>query len=146
MNSLDADAASVQSHLSMLQGIIGRLAGNSASCKTWCVTLVSGIVVVVADKGRPELLLTAYVPVLLFFVLDSYYLALERWFRAAYETFVRKLHAGTASVEDVFVLLPKGRPQKLWQQILDAALSVSVWPFYGTLSVLLWIVGVRVVG
>lgn len=50
---LTLDAPAVQSHLTMLQGIIGRLAYNSASSKTWCVSLVSALVVVVAGTGRP---------------------------------------------------------------------------------------------
>lgn len=129
----------------MLQGIVNRLAANSASCKTWCVTLVSALVVVVVDQQRPELLLIALIPILLFFVLDAYYLALERWFRDSYQAFVRKLHNGTASIEDVFVLPPKGRsPGELIGEFLDAIRSASVWPFYLVLGLLLWIVGVRI--
>jgi len=42
----------VQSHLTILQAVIQRMASNSASSKTWCVTLVSAILVIVADKGK----------------------------------------------------------------------------------------------
>lgn len=141
---LSEDAPSVQSHLSMQQNIISRLANNSANCKTWCVTLASAILVLVADEAKPDLLFIAAVPIVLFLLLDAYYLALERWFRDAYNAFVKKLHAGTATVEDVFVLNPRGSPPRLLQEILIALLSFSVWPFYLTLAVLLWLLRVRI--
>ena len=141
MTKLEADSPSVQSHLNMQQGVINRLASNSASCKTWCVTLVSAIVVVVAEHDRPKLLYTALIPIILFFALDAYYLGLERSFRSAYGDFVRKLHAGLATVEDVFILHPTfGRPPRLLGIVLRAMLSVSVWPFYGILALLLGVV------
>ena len=74
---LGVESPAVQSHLAMLQGVIGRLAGNSASCKTWCVSLVSALAVVVAQSGKVQLLLIAALPILLFAALDSYYLGLE---------------------------------------------------------------------
>lgn len=140
MKKLEADSPSVQSHLNMQQGVINRLASNSASCKTWCVTLVSAIVVVVAEHNKPNLLITALIPIILFFGLDAYYLGLERSFRSAYGDFVRKLHAGTATVEDVFILQPPSGPPSLLSMVLRATLSISVWPFYATLACLLGIV------
>ena len=72
----------------MLQGIVSRLAGNSASCKTWCVSLVSAIAVVAAQSGKVQLLFVASLPLIIFAALDAYYLGLERRFRACYEQFV----------------------------------------------------------
>ena len=34
-----ADSPAVTAHINLLQGIINRLANNSASCKTWCLPL-----------------------------------------------------------------------------------------------------------
>ena len=36
---LDANAPAVHTHLTMLQGVINRMASNSAACKTWCAAL-----------------------------------------------------------------------------------------------------------
>lgn len=129
----------------MVQGVIARMAGNSANCKTWCVGLVSAIVVVVADKGKPALLLAAGVPIVLFIVLDAYYLALERRFRDSYEGFVRKLHEGKATVEDAFVLSERVKLVKAILAVLRAFISFSVWPFYSTLAALVWVIGRRLV-
>src|SRR5262249_27746357 len=62
---LQIDSPSVQSHLTMLQGVVNRLAANSASCKTWCVSLVSALAVVAAQAGKGKLLLVAAAPILL---------------------------------------------------------------------------------
>ncbi|WP_414544018.1 hypothetical protein [Nostoc sp. CCY0012] len=47
-HKLTPDSNSVQSYLNILQGVIARMANNSASCKTWCISLVSAILVVLA--------------------------------------------------------------------------------------------------
>lgn len=141
--SLQVDSPSVQSHLSMLQAVIGRMAGNSASCKTWCVSLVSALAVVVAQSGQSRLLLIAGLPILLFGALDAYYLGLEKWFRTAYQEFVRKLHYGTAAVEDAFVLTPTIPLLRVLAQTAKALTSPSVWPFYLGLGAILWLLGRR---
>ena len=138
---LDRDAPSVQSHLTMLQGIVSRLASNSAACKTWCVTLVSALAVVVAQSGPPKLLMIAALPIVIFCALDCYYLGLERRFRECYDGFVRKLHTGTARIEDAFVVAPKLALRGAFIEAIQAALSFSVWPFYVGLAVLLLLLG-----
>lgn len=47
------NSQAIQTHLEITQSVIQRMAVNSASCKTWCITLVSAILVIVADKGKP---------------------------------------------------------------------------------------------
>jgi len=78
------NSQAVQSHLTILQSVIQRMAANSSSSKAWCVTLVSAILVIVADKGKPQYAWLALIPTILFLVLDAYYLSLERGFRNAY--------------------------------------------------------------
>lgn len=140
---LDPNAPSVQSHLLMLQGIIGRLALNSASCKTWCVSLVSALVVLVAGTNRPSLLLVAVLPIVIFAALDAYYLGLERRFRDCYSSFVTKLHAGTAVVEDAFLVAPKLRWRGFFGEAFLALGSFSVWPFYLGTALILWLLAER---
>lgn len=60
------------------------MATNSASAKAWCLTLVSAILVIVADREISTLVYIPIIPTILFFVLDTYYLALERMFRNSY--------------------------------------------------------------
>jgi len=120
----------VQSHLTILQAVIQRMASNSASSKTWCVTLVSAILVIVADKGKPQYAWIAVIPTLLFLALDAYYLALEKGFRNSYNDFIQKLQGQSLSTSDLFVVTPKGN---LFALFFGAFGSFSVWPFYLTL-------------
>ena len=101
----DSNSSAVQAHLTITQSIIQRMASNSASCKAWCITLVSAILVIVADKESPNLSLIAFIPVVLFLVLDTYYLALERCFRNAYNAFIDRLKSGSVNAEDVYLSL-----------------------------------------
>ena len=129
----------------MLQGIISRLASNSASCKTWCVTLVSALAVVGAQANNAKILLVAVLPIVLFIALDSYYLGLERRFRDCYESFVRKLHEDRAHIEDAFVVAPRLPFRGLFVEAFAALGSFSIWPFHGGLAVCLWFLHWRLV-
>lgn len=140
---LKIDSPAVQSHLQMLQGIITRLASNSAGAKSWCIGLVSGLTLLVAEAGKPELLVVPMLPIVLFAALDAYYLGLERQFRRAYSAFARKLHDGTATVDDAFVLSPPTSWKSTFSDGVDAVFSFSVWPFYGGLALLLVLIKVR---
>lgn len=130
---LSEESIAVQAHLQILQGVVQRMASNSTSCKSWCVTIVSAILVLIADKGKPELAWLALLPSLLFLALDAYYLALEKAFRASYNAFVKKLHGGRIQVEDVYSVYPKG---EMSRHQIDALQSFSVWGFYGALVIL----------
>ena len=88
--TLNENSPAVQTHLEITQGVIQRMAENSRSCKVWCVTLVAATLVLVARTGEPQHTLIALVPTLLFLVLDSYYLALERSFIKSQNGFVAK--------------------------------------------------------
>lgn len=142
MEKVSFNSPAVQSYLTILQGVIGRMATNSASCKTWCITLVSAVIVIIADKGKPNYVWISVVPIILFLVLDSYYLSLERQFRDVYNGFIKKLHFESASVDDVFYVAPKAGVGATTASILKAFLSISVWPFYALLAVMLLIVRV----
>ena len=128
-----AESDAVRAHLSILQAVIQRMAGNSASCKTWCILMV---VVMLLLSGRKDMPL-AFIPAVLFLILDTYYLALERAFRGSYNAFVRKLHEGEVALSDLYVVRPKGRIGRRFAQSLG---SFAIWPFYNVLVVLIWLV------
>jgi hypothetical protein len=130
MPKLHHDSPSVQSSLTILQDVITRMASNSASAKTWCIALVSAILVLIADRASVRLVWIAIVPIVLFCLLDAYYLALEKAFRDRYNAFVRKLHRGTATPDDLFVVVPPGQTPLTLRHAWAAFKSFSVWPFY----------------
>jgi len=130
MDKINFESGAVQSYLTILQGVINRMASNSAGCKTWCITIVSAIVVIIADKSNPVYVWVSLVPVLLFLFLDSYYLGLEQRHRDSYNTFIKKLHSGNAEINDVFIVNPGGGFFLTLRSTSKAASSLSVWPFY----------------
>jgi len=108
------------------------MATNSASCKTWCISLVSAILVVIADKNKPNYAWITLIPIILFFLLDSYYLGQERSFREIYNNFIKDLHSGAITTDKLFVLKPP-RGMNVVNLLLSSSLSFSVYPFYLTL-------------
>ena len=129
---LNLDSSAIQTHLTMMQGVINRMAENSRSCKMWCVTLVSAVLVLVARTGEPQHALIAMVPTLLFLFLDSYYLALERSFIGSQNAFVKKLHQGKLESTDVYRMAPTGMGLLSVGRCVG---SVSIWLFYPLVAV-----------
>lgn len=132
--SFSEESASVQSHLQIMQNVIQRMATNSTSCKAWCITIVSAILVLIADKNKPELAWLALLPSFLFLALDAYYLALEKAFRSSYNSFIKKLHDNEIFSEDLYSVAPKGNMSK---HQIESLKSFSVWGFYGALLLLI---------
>lgn len=124
----------IQTHLGILQGVIERMAGNSASAKAWCITLVSAILVIVAEKHQPRFVWLAFIPTLLFLALDTYYLALEKGYRQAYNRFVEQLHRGTISEAAFYAVRHEG---KMSRHVGEALVSFGVLPFYAMLIVMI---------
>lgn len=72
-------------HLEMLQAIIQRMAGNSFMLKGWNVVLVSAIFALAVGSSKARLVFLAYLPAVVFWLLDGYFLHQERLFRKLYD-------------------------------------------------------------
>ena len=73
----------------MIQGVINRMASNSFMLKGWAVTLVAGIFALAAKDADKLYFIITYVPILVFWGLDAFYLRQERLYRKLYDK-VRK--------------------------------------------------------
>lgn len=131
-----AESDAVRAHLSILQAVIQRMAGNSASCKTWCITIVAAMLVLVTRTETTNYVPLAVVPAVLFLFLDTYYLALERAFRGSYNAFVGKLHKGEVALSDLYVV----KRDRIGWQFARSLGSFAIWPFYGVLVILIALV------
>ena len=131
-SNLDEESSAVQKHLEIMQNVINRMAENSRSCKVWCVILVSAILALVALSGQPDHILIALAPAVLFYVLDAYYLSLERGFRNSYNNFVRRIHQRQATASELYTVAPDGSIPRgtLWAM----SRSFSVPPFYAVVA------------
>lgn len=121
------DSPAVQSHLEMLQGVVQRMAENSRSCKLWSITALSAVLFFSARTGVPWYTLIALVPVSLFFLLDVYYLSLERRFRASYNGMLEKLRDGTYGSDDLYQIVPVDFSIST---LVKCLLSPSVYLYY----------------
>lgn len=72
-------------HLELIQGIINRMSSNSFMLKGWAVTLVAGIFAISTKDADKIYFLVAYIPVLVFWLLDAYYLKQEHLFIRLYD-------------------------------------------------------------
>ncbi len=71
-------------YLEMIQGIIERMGSNSFMLKGWAVTLAVGIFALSSEDSDKLFFLLAYIPIILFWFIDTYYLQLERKYRILY--------------------------------------------------------------
>ena len=79
-------------HLEMIQAVITRMGNNSFALKGWAVTLVAGLFALASNDTSKWYYLVTYIPILVFWYLDSFYLMQERLYRNLYEK-IRKLPA-----------------------------------------------------
>ena len=114
------------------------MAGNSASCKTWTVTLVTALLVLVVEKDirlpNPYLCL---LPIVLLFLLDCYYLGLERITIGIQTDFLSRLSEDSEMYMKQLYDVSKLRSKKLQIcETIGAIFSFSTIPFYGLVVVI----------
>jgi len=122
MNNTEKDKAV---YLQMIQEPIGRMSTTSAIFKGFSATIVAGIVTISYKDVNDVILTLSFVPVFLFFLLDIYYLQLEKLYRYLYE----QVRIGNHPVDYSIVLLKDRKCEAkacFWQCIA----SPSIWPFY----------------
>ena len=135
MPALECESAAVHSYLNILQSVTSRMASNSAGCKSWCITLTSAIIVLLINSDKQQYVYVAFIPIIMFMLLDCYYLAMEKSFRAKYNAFIQKLHENQATKSDLFVVSPEKAIES--SDLIESIKSISVYPFYLSLSVII---------
>jgi hypothetical protein len=113
-------------HLTMLQAVITRLAGNSAQCKTWCVAIVSALFGLAGATKSGSIAAAAIIPIVVFGFVDAAYLANEPAYRELYNGVVMKIRnraCGIADYADLTAPTDAGH-------YIAALSSRSIWPVY----------------
>lgn len=113
-------------HMEMIQGIINRMGGNSFSLKGWAVTLVAGIFALASKDTDKMYFLIAYVPIVVFWFLDAFYLLQERLYRALYNK-VRVMKAEDVNF-DMNTNLPELKSKRT--TYIDCLFSKTEFGFY----------------
>lgn len=131
-------------YISLLQENITRMATNSSNCKTWFITLIAAIFAIGASKDQiADVIWLAYIPTLMFFLLDCFYLGIERRLRRVEKRFITLVTKDPAALKDECqpheikkamykFALPDGHKDKQGQLslMIGAMLSWSTTPFY----------------
>jgi hypothetical protein len=126
-----ADNPAVTTHINLLQGIINRLAGNSSSCKTWCLALVSALLSLSGATHNPAVASAALVPVVIFGFVDTMYLAQEKAYRELYGRIVGNVQGKIYCLGDTF----NATANRTLGHFFAALVSWSIWPIYGGLII-----------
>ena len=72
-------------HLQMIQAVIARMASDSFKLKSWSVVLVSALFALSAKDADSSFIYLAYMPAIVFWLLDGFFLHQEKLFRAIYD-------------------------------------------------------------
>jgi hypothetical protein len=72
-------------HLEMIGQTISRMAANSFLLKGWSVTLLSAILALTVKEEAYRMIWVAFLPCIMFWALDAYYLRQERLFRKLWD-------------------------------------------------------------
>ena len=127
---MDDNTQSKIEHLKMIQGVVTRMAGNSAQMKAWTVSLVTAILVFSGVSDNPHWLvgLGGCFPVVALWIMDARYLHLERCYIALYS------EAMSGNEIDDFDLDYRPYVGKV-DSVIHIARSWSVGGFYGPILV-----------
>lgn len=121
-----ADNPAVIAHISLLQGVINRMANNSASCKTWCITLVAALLSLAGATHTPGIITFSLVPVLIFGFMDAMYLAQEKAYRDLYKHIITQISNQSYSLTSVY----DARASVSVKHFCSSLMSWSVFPVY----------------
>ena len=124
---LEAENTAVLKHMDMYQGIITRMASNSAACKKWGIPLITLVLSFVVKENQPSLVWVTIIPIGIFYLVDCYYLMLERQFRNGFNRSAEKIKEGAFTRDDLFQLVPVDDLKEEWKVSLK---SKSTWPIY----------------
>lgn len=130
---MDADTIK---HLDYVQSAISRMADASFKIKGLAITVVSAFVGIYVKTKDIHFLLVIILPLILFWILDSYYLQQERKFRALYDILIGKeTHYGSVRKFEMPLDKIKGGQNKF----ISAMFSITEWGLYAGLGGLLLI-------
>lgn len=114
----------------IIQDIIKRMAFNSFMIKGWAITLV---VVSLLLKGVKYQIWIAFIPLLVFWFLDAYFLWQERMYRKLYEWVINNRLKTEEYLFDLNVYRFKDQVQSRFRIMF----SITLGWFYGSIAILI---------
>jgi hypothetical protein len=124
-------------HLGMLQVIIQRMTTNSFLLKGWSVILVSAIFALASGPVKFHLVYLAYLPAVMFWILDGFFLHQERLFRKLYD---KVRNANEEAIDFSIDTTPVTNQVASWPSVM---FSLTLFIFHGAIVLtitLVWLV------
>ena len=116
--------------IDIIQDIIKRMAYDSFLIKGWAISLV---VITLLLRGIEYQVYLAFIPLIVFWFLDAYYLWQERMYRKLYDWVVSHR---LKTKEYLFDMNAKGRFKNEVQSQFRIMFSVTLGWFYGSIAIL----------
>jgi hypothetical protein len=114
-------------HLEFIQNVITRMNTNSFLIKGWAVTLTSALFALAAKDSNIKFVFVAYIAISVFWVLDGFFIAIERQYRALYKEVMGK------SEEMIDFNMDASKFNKKEKQWICGVFSKTLLLFYGIL-------------
>ena len=119
-------------HLEFIQLVITRMNVNSFLLKGWSVTLVSALFAFAAKDSDLSYIIITYISIPIFWLLDAYYLSLERQYRVLYNSVKNK-----ENIDFDMNAKPFDKGKDSW---LSSIFSITLLFFYGGLAAITLII------
>jgi len=116
--------------IDVIQGIINRMARNSFLIKGWTITLVVATLLL---KGTNIQVLLAYIPLVVFWFLDAYFLWQERMYRKLYGWVIQN----RLETDEYLFDMNAYRFEKEVQSRFRIMFSITLGWFYGSIAILI---------
>ena len=121
-------------HLEFIQDVITRMNSNSFLIKGWSVTLVAAIFALATKDADLKYAIIAYIPVIVFWILDGFFIAQEKQYRELYKEVAGKSETDIDFSMDTSKWNTNGRT---WAA---GIFTKTLIPFHGALFVVVSIV------
>jgi hypothetical protein len=121
-------------HLEFIQQVVARANGNSFQLKGWTVTIVAALAALSAADAKPQFAWIAGCAVIFFWILDAYYLRMERSYRRVYD----HLRVMTDAQIDALNLPYSMQPESFnvqHEHLLGVAFRPTICGFHGPLLI-----------
>jgi len=126
-----------QTHINTLQGIINRHANYSLNCKTWCITIIAAMSVLLYEERQNINIIIPIFPIIIFYLLDCFYLGLERLFKDIYNEFIQNLQTDSKISKDI-IINTNGRCKINY--FFKGFISFSTTPIYLIISIYIYFI------
>lgn len=121
-------------HLEFIQLVITRMNVNSFFLKGWSVTLIAALFAFAAKDSDINYVIITYISTPIFWLLDAYYLSLERQYRGLYNSVKDK------EEKDIDFDMNAKQFEKGKDTWLLSIFSVTLLFFYGGLTIITLII------